>query len=45
MLLRSRIRLMVTSSLDVTQPALSAKPVPHWQEVKQNNAEKFIGWR
>lgn len=38
------ITFMVTTSLDA-QPALSVKPVPHRQEVKQNDVEIFIGWR
>lgn len=40
----ARIRPMVTTSLDA-QLALSVKPVPHRQEVKQNDAEIIIGWR
>lgn len=43
-LIHTRIRLMVTTSLDA-QLAPSLKPVPHRQEVKQNDAEIFTGWR
>lgn len=44
MLVCMRIRFMVTTSLDA-QLALSVKPAPHRQEVKQNDAESFIGWK
>lgn len=44
MLICMRIRFMVTTRLDALL-AFSVKPVPQGQEVKQNDAELFIGWR
>ena len=44
MLLCTRIIFRVTISLDA-QLALSVKPVPCRQEVKQNHAEIFAEWR